>query len=58
MKRSIERFWTRHRGATAVAYVLMVALIAGVIVRTVSIFGMQVHALFTSVEQAMTPDAG
>ena len=38
-----------QRGATAVEYGLLVALIAGVIIATVTIFGNTIAGIFTSV---------
>lgn len=42
----------RERGATAVEYGLLVALIAAVIIATVIILGGQVNAAFTTVSNA------
>ena len=50
------RRWTRgdrERGATAVEYALMVALIAAVIVAIVLVLGRQVSTAFQSVSQAI-----
>jgi pilus assembly protein Flp/PilA len=43
----------RERGATAVEYGLMVALIAGVIVVAVGLLGAKLNTIFTSVTAAM-----
>ena len=43
------------RGATAVEYGLMVALIAAVIVAIVGVLGLQVRAAFTTVSTALIP---
>ena len=52
MKRLIS-FLKDEEGATAVEYGLIVALIAAVIVGTVSVLGGQVHTGFTTVSNAM-----
>lgn len=47
----IQAIWaTRDRGATAVEYGLMVALIAVVIVAAVSLLGTSIRDMFTGVE--------
>jgi pilus assembly protein Flp/PilA len=43
----------RERGATAVEYSLMVALIAGIIVLAVATLGVKVNGLFTTVVAAI-----
>jgi pilus assembly protein Flp/PilA len=43
----------KDRGATAVEYGLLVALIAAVIVATVVILGGQVNAAFTTISNAL-----
>ena len=43
----------RERGATAVEYGLMVALIAAVIITTVGILGGKLNGLFDSVQKAL-----
>jgi pilus assembly protein Flp/PilA len=43
----------RDRGATAVEYGLMVALIAAVIVTAVTLLGAKMNTIFTSVKDAM-----
>ena len=59
MLRYIAKFQTRmaqlndERGATAVEYGLMVALIAAVIVGVVAALGTQVKAAFTTVSTAI-----
>jgi pilus assembly protein Flp/PilA len=45
------------RGATAVEYGLMVALIAVAIIATVTALGGQLNTLFTSVKNGITPAA-
>jgi pilus assembly protein Flp/PilA len=47
------RIATRDRGATAVEYGLLVALIAAVIVAVVVILGQQVNNAFNSVSSAI-----
>jgi pilus assembly protein Flp/PilA len=44
-----------EKGATAVEYGLMVALIAVAIILTVTALGNQLNALFTAVTTAITP---
>lgn len=44
-----------ERGATAVEYGLMVALIAAAIVVTVTALGGQLNTLFTSIKTSLTP---
>jgi len=44
-----ESMADRERGATAVEYSLMLALIAGVIVLSVTALGVKVNGLFTTV---------
>lgn len=44
----------RERGATAVEYGLMVALIAGAIMVTVGLLGTQLNTLFENVKTALT----
>jgi pilus assembly protein Flp/PilA len=48
-----SRFRTRDRGATAVEYGLLVALIAAVIVAIVLVLGQQVSTAFQSVSDAI-----
>jgi pilus assembly protein Flp/PilA len=43
----------KDRGATAVEYGLMVALIAGVIVTAVTLLGGKVNTVFTTVKDAL-----
>lgn len=45
--------WKDERGATAVEYGLLVALIAAVIVVTVTALGVKVEAAFTKITNAM-----
>jgi pilus assembly protein Flp/PilA len=45
----------RDRGATAVEYGLMVALIAAAIVVTVTALGTELNTIFTNVRTAITP---
>lgn len=47
----------KERGATAVEYGLMVALIAVAIIVTVGLLGGQLDTLFTSVTTALKPKA-
>jgi len=47
------RFMTRDRGATAVEYGLLVALIAAVIVGVVGLLGQQILTAFTTVNNAI-----
>lgn len=47
------RLMTRERGATAVEYGLLVALIAAVIVAIVLILGRQVSNAFNSIQEAI-----
>jgi pilus assembly protein Flp/PilA len=49
---------TRERGATAVEYGLMVALIAVAIIVAVTALGGKLTALFTSVTGKIVPAAG
>lgn len=49
----IMRFVREEEGATAPEYGLMVALIAAVIVGTVTVIGTQLNAVFTTVSQAL-----
>ena len=49
----IMRFVKGEEGATAPEYGLMVALIAAVIVGTVTIIGNQLNAVFTTVSNAL-----
>jgi len=48
---------TRDRGATAVEYGLIVALIAAVIVVVVTTLGTEINAAFTKVANAIKPPA-
>ncbi|HYW78725.1 MAG TPA: Flp family type IVb pilin [Thermoguttaceae bacterium] len=50
----LRSFWTGEEGATAVEYGLMVALIAGTIVVTVTALGVGVNNVFTTVEAAIS----
>jgi len=47
----------RERGATAVEYGMLVALIAAVIVATVVLLGTQINTAFTKIKDALTPAA-
>ena len=51
------RVATRERGATAVEYGIMVALIAAVIVAVVATLGTQIRTAFQTVVTALTPGA-
>ncbi|WP_256840689.1 Flp family type IVb pilin [Ornithinimicrobium cryptoxanthini] len=48
-----ERFEDKERGATAVEYGLLVALIAVAIITTVGLLGGQLNAMFVTVRQAL-----
>jgi Flp pilus assembly pilin Flp len=50
----IFRFFKDDTGATAAEYSIMAALIAGVIITTVVVFGEQVKALFDLCLEVMT----
>ena len=52
------RFVREEEGATAPEYGLMVALIAAVIVGTVTIIGTNLNTVFTTVANALTVAAG
>jgi len=54
MLKVLKSFWNGEEGATAVEYGLMVALIAGTIVATVTALGVGVNAVFTTVEGAIS----
>lgn len=53
MKNLIAKFMKEEDGATAVEYALMVALIAGVIVVTVTVLGGKVDSVFTTITNAL-----
>ncbi len=53
MLNNILRFVREEEGATAPEYGLMVALIAAVIVGTVTVIGTQLNAVFTLVSGAL-----
>ena len=53
LARLTSRLHTRERGATAVEYGLLVALIAAVIVGIVLVLGRQVSTAFQSVSDAI-----
>ena len=53
MLKHMIRFAKQDEGATAPEYGLMVALIAAVIVGTVTIIGTQLNAVFTAVSNAL-----
>lgn len=53
MLKHIIRFVKQDEGATAPEYGLMVALIAAVIVGTVTTIGTQLNAVFTTVSNAL-----
>jgi pilus assembly protein Flp/PilA len=53
MLKHIIRFAKQDEGATAPEYGLMVALIAAVIVGTVTTIGTQLNAVFTTVSNAL-----
>ena len=54
MSKFLTSFWRGEEGATAVEYGLMVALIAGTIVATVTALGVGVNGVFTVVTNAIT----
>lgn len=45
---------TRSRGATAVEYALIVALIAGIVIGAVGVLGVKTQGLFNDTETEMT----
>ena len=53
MLKVLRNFWSGEEGATAVEYGLMVALIAGTIVVTVTALGVAVNGTFVDVEAAI-----
>jgi pilus assembly protein Flp/PilA len=53
MVKHVVRFMREEEGATAVEYGLMVALIAAVIVGTVTLLGTRVNTAFTTVSAAI-----
>ena len=55
MKKALEFFKSikNHKGAAAVEYGVMVALIAGVIVLSVTTIGQQLNVAFTKVVSAL-----
>jgi pilus assembly protein Flp/PilA len=56
MLRYIAKLQTKlsqDRGATAVEYGLLVALIAAIIVGTVGLLGTQINAAFTAIQTAL-----
>ncbi len=53
MTRFVKNFWAGDEGATAVEYGLMVALIAGVIILTVTTLGGAVNDTFKGVTTAI-----
>ena len=56
MKR-IREYFKNDKGATAVEYGIMVALIAAVIITVVGLLGQQLVTVFQSVVDALTPVA-
>ncbi len=52
-----ERIERDEKGATAVEYGLMVALIAVAIIGTVTLLGGQLNTLFTTITDALKPAA-
>jgi len=52
---AVQSKLSSDRGATAVEYGLLVALIAAVIVVVVGLLGKQIQAAFTTVNTAITP---
>ena len=53
--KKLMAFLKDEEGATAVEYGIMVALIAAVIVVTVTAIGTQLKTVFTTVKTALTP---
>jgi len=53
-----QRLGKATKGATAVEYGLLVALIAAVIIAAVTAFGTQLSAVFTDITTHITPVAG
>ncbi len=53
MMQKVRNFWNDEAGATAVEYGLMVALIAAVIIGTVTTLGQNVDATFLAVSNAI-----
>ncbi|MEN8135425.1 MAG: Flp family type IVb pilin [Thermodesulfobacteriota bacterium] len=53
MKNILKRTNT-EKGATAVEYVVIVALIIGVLIVTIAIFGDQVQGLYNHTDQKLT----
>jgi pilus assembly protein Flp/PilA len=53
MKAMIQKFFREEDGATAVEYGLMVALIAVVIIGTVTLLGQSLDTKFGQVQQAV-----
>jgi pilus assembly protein Flp/PilA len=54
MQQFLDRTEDRDRGATAVEYGLIVALIAGVIIAGVTLLGQQINTLFNTMSGAIT----
>jgi pilus assembly protein Flp/PilA len=54
IERRLERAMDRDRGATAVEYGLMVALIAGVIIAAVTLIGTNLRTVFETVAAKLT----
>ena len=52
-----QRLGKATKGATAVEYGLLVALIAAVIIAAVTAFGTQLSAVFTNITAKITPAA-
>ncbi len=53
--KQIQNFLSDEEGATAVEYGIMVALIAAVIVGTVTLIGTSLNGLFTTVAGELKP---
>lgn len=55
---SLKKFLKREEGVTAIEYALIAALIAVVIIGTVTAVGGGVNTVFGQVETALTPGGG
>ena len=56
MLNALRNFWMDEEGATAVEYGIMVALIAAVIITSVSTLGGYVKDAFTDVNAELAPE--
>lgn len=50
---AVKRFWADEEGVTAIEYGLIAALIAVVIIASVTIVGTQLRAVFTRIGDAL-----